>query len=102
MPECHRQWVEKEEQEQRREEWEREAKLRCEEVRQELALCREEAEREERLMCKEMKARGKDSELLTSCFMQIAKAYFCSYFVSSGSLLIHSGRNGSLFFSQRL
>ncbi|XP_044059409.1 uncharacterized protein LOC122879406 isoform X4 [Siniperca chuatsi] len=70
--ECHRQWLEKE-QEQRREEWEREAKLRREEMRQELALRREEAEREERLRREEMEARSKDSELLTSCLMQIAK-----------------------------
>ncbi|XP_044059407.1 caldesmon-like isoform X2 [Siniperca chuatsi] len=72
MTECHRQWLEKE-QEQRREEWEREAKLRREEMRQELALRREEAEREERLRREEMEARSKDSELLTSCLMQIAK-----------------------------
>lgn len=72
MTECHRQWLEKE-QEQRREEWEREAKLRREEMQQELALRREEAEREERLRREEMEARSKDSELLTSCLMQIAK-----------------------------
>ncbi|XP_051253651.1 uncharacterized protein LOC127362228 [Dicentrarchus labrax] len=72
MTECHRQWLERE-QEQRREEWERESKLRREEMRQELTLRREEAEREERLRREEMEARSKDSELLTSCLMQIAK-----------------------------
>ncbi|XP_033953974.1 uncharacterized protein [Pseudochaenichthys georgianus] len=72
MTECHRQWLEME-QEQRREEWEREAQLRREEMQQELALRREEAEREETLRREEMEARSKDSELLTSCLMQIAK-----------------------------
>lgn len=72
MTDCHRQWLEME-QEQRREEWEREAQLRREEMQQELALRREEAEREETLRREEMEARSKDSELLTSCLMQIAK-----------------------------
>ncbi|KAK5929638.1 hypothetical protein CgunFtcFv8_010857 [Champsocephalus gunnari] len=72
MTECHRQWLEME-QEQRREEWEREAQLRREEMQQELVLRREEAEREETLRREEMEARSKDSELLTSCLMQIAK-----------------------------
>ncbi|KAK5868908.1 hypothetical protein PBY51_009882 [Eleginops maclovinus] len=72
MTECHRQWLEME-QEQRRAEWEREAQLRREEMQQELALRREEAEREERLRREEMEARSKDSELLTACLMQIAK-----------------------------
>lgn len=72
ISECHRQWLEKE-QELRREEWEREAKLRREEMQQELALRREEGEREERLRREEMEARRTENEILTSCLAQIVK-----------------------------
>ncbi|XP_059931643.1 uncharacterized protein LOC132474785 [Gadus macrocephalus] len=72
MAECHRRWLEKEE-ELRREEMQQEAQLRREEMEQELVLRREEGEREERLRHDEMEARSKDTELLTSCLAQVMK-----------------------------
>ncbi|KAJ3591354.1 hypothetical protein NHX12_009299 [Muraenolepis orangiensis] len=73
MAECHRRWLEKEE-ELRREEMQQEAQLRREEMEQELILRREEGEREERLRHKEMEARSKDTETLSACLMQTLMA----------------------------
>ena len=69
MAECHRRWLEKEE-ELRREEMQQEAQLRREEMAQERVLRHEEGEREERLRQKEMEARSKDMAALASCLTQ--------------------------------
>ncbi|KAG7272307.1 hypothetical protein CRUP_011232 [Coryphaenoides rupestris] len=72
MAECHRRWLEKEE-ELRREEMQQEAQLRREEMEQELILRREEGEREERLRQQEMEVRSKDTETLSSCLLELMK-----------------------------